>query len=135
MRDSHTPAQGILDMFLAKAWYKTLYKSEAGKNIGTPEQCRYGHILDTLFQKMSKMCPKCIQNMFKMCPNPKCVQNMSTKSPKSVHVYLGVHKRSKHMDTFWTLRKNVFKYFPHCPKSIQNVSKNLDMFWTLYFPL
>ena len=96
--------------------------------------------------KVSKMCPKCVHNVYKMCPKYVHTHNVSKSCPRGVQVMSILcpimYSLSKlypnpglffrhYMDIFWTVleaRKSSCNMSKMCQKCIQNVSKLLDTF-------
>ena len=96
--------------------------------------------------KVSKMCPRCVQNMSKMCPKYVHTHNVSKSCPRGVQVMSKLcpimYSLSKlypnpglffghYMDIFWTVLeawKSSCNMSKMCQKCIQNVSKLLDTF-------
>ena len=54
----------------------------ADESAGTPWECVYGHILDTIFYKVTKMWPKCDQNFGHILGNLWTCLNVSIIWPK-----------------------------------------------------
>ena len=112
------------------------------QSTGAHVRCRYGHVLDTKLIKVSKICPKGVQNLSKTCPNAKCVQMMSKMCPIDVQkvsnfVFL-VQNASKptkwfghNFDIFPATEEVVQSSF-RCPKYVQYMSKKCPICWTHY---
>ena len=120
---------------------------------GAPVRCGYRHVLDTKLIKVSKICPKGVQNLSKTCPNAKCVQMMSKMCPSDVqkvsNFVFYVQNASKptkwfghNLDIFWTffqqqkkLSKVIFdvqNMSKICPIYVQKVSNLLDTLLTYF---
>ena len=62
---------------------------------------------DTFWKNVTKMCPKCVQNMAKMCPNIENVQNVTKRCPKFGH-----------MPKMWPKAAQILDICPKCDQKV-----------------
>ena len=62
---------------------------------------------DTFWKNVTKMCPKCVQNMAKMCPNIENVQNVTKRCPKFGH-----------MPKIWPKAAQILDICPKCDQKV-----------------
>ena len=106
----------------------------------------------TFWTPKSEMCPKCDQNVPKMCPKPKYVQNVTKMCLKVTNVPKMHPNLALSLGTFWTCLRKMTKGILYvqnvtimCPKHFclisislelpqcaQNMSKYLDTFWSYF---